>query len=215
MAYNLFQRLDAEFERKVIRNMHMSADFKRSHRFQRVFDHDIIHEKLANASFNQQFTDPESSYLFNSLSESIPKPTLVSSSSSSPFSPSSFLSSLIPAPAPYQTPDFTYEPQEAFEPGNETYWSEIQDFFLDSGMSPLFREDTSGLPKAFIATADQDILRDDGIFYTHALEQGGVEVHWKNYQGAWHGIAGMGVLQNIPIGIEMVEDAITFIQDNI
>ncbi|XP_041483549.1 carboxylesterase NlhH-like [Lytechinus variegatus] len=214
VAYNIIQRLDADFERKVMRNMHMSPEFKRSAQFQRVFDHNIIHEKLANVSLNQDITDLDSSYTsypFDSLSDSIPKATFLSSLS---LSPSTLLSSVIPLPTDYQTPLLSYEPLDAFEPGNETFWAEIQHHFLE-GMSPLLREDMTGLPKAFIATADQDVLRDDGIFYSHALELGGVEVDWINYRGAWHGMADLGIRRGLPIGIKMVEDAIAFIQDNI
>nr|XP_054775316.1 neutral cholesterol ester hydrolase 1-like [Lytechinus pictus] len=197
VAYNIIQRLDADFERKVMRNMHMSPEFKRSAQFQRVFDHNIIHEKLANVSLNQDITDLDSSYTsypFDSLSDSIPKATFSSPS----LSPSTLLSSVIILPTDYQTPLLSYEPLDA----------RTRDV-------ALLREDMTGLPKAFIATADQDVLRDDGIFYSHALELGGVEVDWINYRGAWHGMADLGIRRGLPIGIKMVEDAIAFIQDNI
>lgn len=72
-----------------------------------------------------------------------------------------------------------------------------------------------GLPAAFIATADLDSLRDDGIFYARLLAEAGVEVTLKNYLGAYHGIAAAGPITNIPTGVQMLNDSIEFIRDNV
>ncbi|XP_071494660.1 neutral cholesterol ester hydrolase 1-like [Diadema antillarum] len=108
-----------------------------------------------------------------------------------------------------------YKPQQHFAEGNDTMWEDIQEAFLDPRNLPLFRDDFRGLPKAFIATGERDHIRDDGIFYAHALEQGGVEVTWKHYPGAWHGIAALASMADVPTGAKMLGDGLRFIKENI
>lgn len=67
-------------------------------------------------------------------------------------------------------------------------------FYLESGadpadplVSPIKREDLSGLPKALIITAEFDPLRDEGELYAERLRQDGVEVTLSRYAGANHG----------------------------
>ncbi|XP_797587.3 neutral cholesterol ester hydrolase 1 [Strongylocentrotus purpuratus] len=105
--------------------------------------------------------------------------------------------------------------QKIFQGGNDTLWEDIKDRLLDPRLSPLFRKDFKGLPAAFIATADLDSLRDDGIFYARLLAEAGVEVTLKNYLGAYHGIAAAGPITNIPTGVQMLNDSIEFIRDNV
>ncbi|XP_054771730.2 carboxylesterase NlhH-like [Lytechinus pictus] len=105
--------------------------------------------------------------------------------------------------------------QESLKGGNDTIWEEIKDRMLDPRIAPLFRKDFKGLPAAFIATADLDSLRDDGIFYARLLVDAGVKVDLKNYIGAYHGIVSAGPIPNIPTGVKIVNDAIQFIRDNV
>lgn len=67
-------------------------------------------------------------------------------------------------------------------------------FYFDSGadpadpaVSPIKREDLSGLPKALILTAEHDPLRDEGELYGRRLREAGVEVRVQRYAGANHG----------------------------
>lgn len=67
-------------------------------------------------------------------------------------------------------------------------------FYLDSGadpadplVSPVKREDLSGLPKALVITAEYDPLRDEGELYGRRLEEAGVETTVSRYAGANHG----------------------------
>ncbi|GAA2196439.1 alpha/beta hydrolase [Sinomonas flava] len=67
-------------------------------------------------------------------------------------------------------------------------------FYLDSGadpadplVSPIKREDLSGLPAALVITAEYDPLRDEGELYGRRLTEAGVEARISRYAGANHG----------------------------
>jgi acetyl esterase len=57
----------------------------------------------------------------------------------------------------------------------------------DWRVSPLKAADHSGLPPAFIASAEFDPLRDDGRNYTAKLHDAGVPVTYVEYDGMIHG----------------------------
>ncbi|MFW3385136.1 UNVERIFIED_CONTAM: alpha/beta hydrolase [Kocuria sp. CPCC 205274] len=67
-------------------------------------------------------------------------------------------------------------------------------FYLDSGadpadprVSPLKREDLSGLPPALVVTAEHDPLRDEGELYGRRLQEAGVDATVSRWAGANHG----------------------------
>ena len=67
-------------------------------------------------------------------------------------------------------------------------------FYLDSGadpadplVSPIKRDDLTGLPKALIITAQYDPLRDEGEAYGARLQEAGVETTVIRWEGANHG----------------------------
>ncbi|MFF2346563.1 alpha/beta hydrolase [Pseudarthrobacter sp. NPDC058119] len=67
-------------------------------------------------------------------------------------------------------------------------------FYLDSGadpadplVSPIKRQDLTGLPPALIITAEHDPLRDEGELYGRRLEEAGVPATVSRYAGANHG----------------------------
>lgn len=61
----------------------------------------------------------------------------------------------------------------------------------DPRISPLRAKELAGSPPAWIAVAEYDVLHDEGVAYAARLEQAGVPVQLRRYEGMGHGFARM------------------------
>jgi acetyl esterase len=77
--------------------------------------------------------------------------------------------------------------------------------------SPLRAADLDGLPPAFIQTAEFDPLRDEGEAYARRLEEAGVPVTLKRYDGVIHGFVGQA--GEFDVGKQAVIDAVTALRE--
>ena len=77
---------------------------------------------------------------------------------------------------------------DAVGTGNDELWKLLEPYFLDPYFAPLMAANLGGLPLTYIATAQYDVLRDDGILYARRLRAAGAEVEHVHYDRAYHGV---------------------------
>ncbi len=78
-------------------------------------------------------------------------------------------------------------------------------------LSPLWAEELSGLPPAFVLSTEYDSLRDEAEEYARRLLGAGVEVKLKRYAGAIHGFFQMaGVFS---LGRYALEEVVSYIRE--
>lgn len=90
-------------------------------------------------------------------------------------------------PRKYITVDYV---PPAVQSGNDELWKQLEPIFFDPYFAPLMAANLGGLPVTYIATAQHDILRDDGIMYARRLSAAGVEVEHMHYDHAYHDLFG-------------------------
>lgn len=70
----------------------------------------------------------------------------------------------------------------------EWFWTQyLPDDDVPTGAAPLNTHDFTGLPPAFVATAEFDVLRGHGRQYADALRAAGGAVDYRDYPGTLHG----------------------------
>ena len=88
-------------------------------------------------------------------------------------------------------PDINYREPDIAK-GEERVWKEIESIFLNPYFAPAMAEDLSGLPEAIVVTMEQDVLRDDGIWYANMLKDAGNTVTHIDYKSGYHGMISFG-----------------------
>ena len=103
---------------------------------------------------------------------------------------------LYPVTAYYDPPTASYfENAEGYgltRKGMMWFWDHYLKDKSDAGdfrAAPLLAASLRGLPRAFVVTAEYDVLRDEGQAYARRLEEAGVEVTHVFVEGMNHGFA--------------------------
>lgn len=77
--------------------------------------------------------------------------------------------------------------------------------------SPSKATNLSGLPPAFVITAELDVLRDEGEAYARQMQQAGVQVQCKRYPGAVHEFFSLSGVADV--SKDALDDAAAFLQN--
>ena len=93
--------------------------------------------------------------------------------------------------------------------GNETLWQELRPIFTDPHFAPLAAPDLHGVPETYIATAQYDVLRDDGILFAKRLLAAGVEVKHAHYDQGYHG--SVILMGHMKTSVKMIDDLVEYL----
>jgi acetyl esterase len=103
---------------------------------------------------------------------------------------------IYPVTAHYDPPTASYlEMAEGYgltRKGMMWFWDHYlnhKDEAFDYRAAPLLAPSLRGLPRAFVVTAEYDVLRDEGQAYAKRLEEAGVDVTQVFAEGMNHGFA--------------------------
>ncbi|XP_074658050.1 arylacetamide deacetylase-like isoform X2 [Tubulanus polymorphus] len=76
---------------------------------------------------------------------------------------------------------------DAVRDGDRALSDDVADFVVDPYFSPLMQKRLDGLPPAYVAVAQHDCLRDEGILYVGRLRKAGVDVELYMGKFSYHG----------------------------
>jgi acetyl esterase len=83
----------------------------------------------------------------------------------------------------------------------------------DTSVSPLRADDLSALPRAYVITAEYDVLRDEGGLYATALAHAGVPVVHRRYADMNHGF--LNWVDGVDRATEAMQDLTTWMRNAI
>jgi acetyl esterase len=124
----------------------------------------------------------------------------------------------------YPVTDLSRFDTPSYETFREGYWLTkasmgwFRDHYVPSGsdtrhpdVSPLYREDLSGMPPAVVVGAACDVLADEGRSYTDRLVEAGCDVQYRCWDDVIHGFAAMpGSIQEGRDALGWAGEAIRF-----
>lgn len=91
--------------------------------------------------------------------------------------------------------------------GMQWYWEQYVpniDHRTRADAAPIFADNLAGLPRTFVAVAENDILRDEGLAYHEMLVRSSVDSTAKVYEGMIHGFFTYGAIT--PMYRTLIED---------
>lgn len=99
--------------------------------------------------------------------------------------------------------------------GNEVtqVQTKLASLLFDPDLSPMMRKDLSKSPKTLLMTCQYDPLRDEGYWYMKRLKKAGVDVRWKHYEKAFHGIVNLH--GELSLAERMLDDIVRFLIENL
>lgn len=110
----------------------------------------------------------------------------------------------------YEGPKTTQRKLEVMEE-----FAELQAHLLNPDFSPLMAPDLDllGLPKSYVATAEIDILRDEGYWYAERLMNAGVNTTYVHYEKGFHAM--LNFHGEIAVGQQCIVDLAAFLSRNL
>ena len=78
--------------------------------------------------------------------------------------------------------EFAAKPQ----PESSELWESVKDKILDPYLCPLMAKNLTHLPRAYVTVAQNDVIRDEGLWYGHRLQDAGVTAEVDLFKIGFH-----------------------------